>query len=403
MKPQNFPLEELFWFQEGPGVRKWQFMNSGVKLLNVGNIRSSGVLDLSRTERCISHDEVATRYKHFLVDEGDLVIASSGISFDDDGMLRTRGAFVERAHLPLCLNTSTIRFKSKRGASIRYLRFWLDSHQFRLQITRLVTGSAQQNFGPSHLKDVIISLPDFPKQQRIVRLLEHADELRRTRRFALEMSESFLPAAFLTTFGDLEKNPHCWPERELGELCAEVLDCPHSTPIYSAIRTPHPCIRSSDIQAGYLDFSESKYVEPSVFQNRIARGRPMPGDVIYCREGARFGNAARVLGNTEMCLGQRTMLFRANRNVAAGEFIWAFLSSRGGYRQATRALDGSASPHVNVGEIVAFRVPIPPLPLQQKFATVVERVDRLRLMHRESLRQAEHLFASLLKRAFSLV
>jgi type I restriction enzyme S subunit len=41
------------------------------------------------------------------------------------------------------------------------------------------------------------------------------------------------------------------------------------------------------------------------------------------------------------------------------------------------------------------------LPLQQKFAALVERVERLRSVQREALRQAEHLFASLLHRAFS--
>jgi hypothetical protein len=34
------------------------------------------------------------------------------------------------------------------------------------------------------------------------------------------------------------------------------------------------------------------------------------------------------------------------------------------------------------------------------FATMVERVERLRAVQREALRQAEHLFASLLNRVF---
>jgi hypothetical protein len=46
-------------------------------------------------------------------------------------------------------------------------------------------------------------------------------------------------------------------------------------------------------------------------------------------------------------------------------------------------------------------VPVPPLPLQHKFAAVVERVERLRAVQREALRQAEHLFTSLLDRALS--
>jgi len=55
----------------------------------------------------------------------------------------------------------------------------------------------------------------------------------------------------------------------------------------------------------------------------------------------------------------------------------------------------------SLGQFKEISVPVPPLPLQQKFAALVERVERLRAVQREALRQAEHLFASLLHRAFS--
>jgi type I restriction enzyme S subunit len=56
---------------------------------------------------------------------------------------------------------------------------------------------------------------------------------------------------------------------------------------------------------------------------------------------------------------------------------------------------------LNAGLLREFRVITPPLALQQKFAALVERVECLRAVQREALRQAEHLFVSLLRRAFS--
>src|SRR5450759_1634667 len=207
------PLADAYWFQEGPGVRKWQFRNTGIKLLNVANITKDGVLDLSKTDRHLSEEEVAEKYSHFLSDEGDLVIASSGISFDDDGLLRTRGAFVERQHLPLCINTSTVRFKPKAGVStLPWLRYWLDSVEFREQITRLVTGSAQQNFGPSHLKATEISLPPLAEQERIVKLLDEADELRKLRAQADRRTIALIPALFHEMFAKAK-----FTEKTVGE------------------------------------------------------------------------------------------------------------------------------------------------------------------------------------------
>ena len=68
----------------------------------MGNITKDGRLDLSKTDRFISVEEANARYQHFLVDDGDLVIASSGISFDEDGLLRTRGALLAK-RICLCV------------------------------------------------------------------------------------------------------------------------------------------------------------------------------------------------------------------------------------------------------------------------------------------------------------
>ena len=175
------PLADAYWFQEGPGVRNWQFKDVGIKLLNVGNILKSGQLDLSRTSKFISEDEAHGKYQHFLIDEGDYVIASSGISFDADGLLRTRGAYVRSSDLPLCMNTSTIRFKARPGIStLSFLDGWLSSKEFRTQISRLVTGSAQQNFGPSHLRQLAVRLPSIEIQNSLTSQLEELSRLRAT-------------------------------------------------------------------------------------------------------------------------------------------------------------------------------------------------------------------------------
>jgi Type I restriction modification DNA specificity domain len=186
-------LRDAFWFQEGPGVRSSQFRPEGVKLLNVGNIERNGTLNLSKTRRFISEEEFNSKYRHFAVDEGDLVIASSGISFDEDGFLRTRGAFVQAHHLPLCMNTSTIRFKAiKDKSNLRFLSGWLNSLSFRSQVTRLVTGSAQQNFGPSHLQAISIALPPLRLQESLADKLEAIDRLRESYNASLAtMSELF--------------------------------------------------------------------------------------------------------------------------------------------------------------------------------------------------------------------
>jgi type I restriction enzyme S subunit len=47
-----------------------------------------------------------------------------------------------------------------------------------------------------------------------------------------------------------------------------------------------------------------------------------------------------------------------------------------------------------------IKIILPPLPLQEKFAKIVQKFDRLRTQQQEADRQAEHLFQTLLHRAF---
>ena len=127
---------------------------------------------------------------------------------------------------------------------------------------------------------------------------------------------------------------------------------------------------------------------------------PRLGDVIYCREGARFGNAARIRNELNICLGQRMMILRPDRAMTVTEYIWAFLSSRAGNDQAFRLVGGSASPHINIRDIKTFRLPLPPISVQREFSRRVCAVDDLKDCQQRSMQGMDSCFTSLQHRAF---
>ena len=166
-------LNNIVFYQEGPGVRNYQYTKTGVKLLNVGNFVNN-VLELNNTDRYISEEEAYGKYNHFLVDEGDLLIACSGIKaeyFDE------KIAFAEKKHLPLCMNTSTMRFKSldENLLNLNYLKCYFQTESFKKQVFSVMTGSAQFNFGPTHLKYFKIPIPSINEQKQIYELFGSVD------------------------------------------------------------------------------------------------------------------------------------------------------------------------------------------------------------------------------------
>jgi type I restriction enzyme, S subunit len=60
----------------------------------------------------------------------------------------------------------------------------------------------------------------------------------------------------------------------------------------------------------------------------------------------------------------------------------------------------SAQKNINLEILRNLQIPVPPSTLQQKFAHIVQKNERLRAQQREAERQAEHLFQTLLHQAF---
>ena len=371
-------LREAFWFQEGPGVRKWQFTTSGIKLLNVANIVKDGSINLSKTDHHLSEEEVDSKYSHFLADPGDLVIASSGISIDDDGFLRTRGAFVDKCHLPLCMNTSTIRFKSLNGVSeLAYLRHWLQSFEFRSQITREVTGIAQKNFGPSHLKRLRISLPPLAEQKRIAGILDAADALRAKRREALAQLDTLIQSTFLDMFGDPVTNPMGLPRETLKSAFEFTTGKLDSNAAVEGGKYPFfTCARETSAIDDYAFDCEAL----------LLAGNNANADYSVKHYKGRF-NAY-----------QRTYVITINESALT--YAYARLALEYLLGDLKRFSKGTNTKYLTM--VILNRMPIhlPPLDLQLRFAAVVESIEGQKARQRAYLAELDTLFASLQSRAF---
>ena len=208
-------IPDVLFFQEGPGVRNTQYTTAGVKLLNVANL-IDGKIDLSTSDRYISEEEAFGKYKHFLCEPGDFIIASSGIRVE---YVDKKMGFVDKSMLPLCMNTSTIRFKVLDPSilSIRYFMYYLKSNHYKEQLSRFITGSAQLNYGPSHLSQMIIPLRPINEQKEIIEKMDKIQLLIELRSKQLIQLDTLIKARFVEMFGDPVTNPKGWEKRALSD------------------------------------------------------------------------------------------------------------------------------------------------------------------------------------------
>ena len=144
------PISSIFNFQEGPGIRNWQYVNNGTKFINIRCINND-IINIQNANM-ISDEEAQGKYAHFMLKENDIVISCSGTL--------GRKALVLKEYLPLCLNTSVIRFTPRINRQLGFLYGYLGSSLFLNKQIELASGSVQANFGPIHLKGMSIAIPD---------------------------------------------------------------------------------------------------------------------------------------------------------------------------------------------------------------------------------------------------
>jgi len=289
---------------------------------------------------------------------------------------------------------------SRKKADPRFVFRYLQSPLGQEQIMSDFRGATVGGIGRTFLDKVFLPDIGLSEQRRIAAILDKADATRRKREQAPALADDFLKSMFLGMFGDPVANANGFSVTTIEALCELITDCLHTTPNHFDEPNQYPSIRSSELQGGYIDLSSAKYVSEAEYKVRIQRYRPAPSDSIYCREGARFGSVGIIPEGMTPCLGQRTMLLRADRRVATPEYLWSVLRSDAVFQQASNVVGGAASPHVNIKDIRKFKSLMPPLDLQKTFSKACQRVFSLRERLASQAREAKNLFSVLSQRAF---
>jgi type I restriction enzyme, S subunit len=341
------PLMDVAWFQEGPGLRKWQWVDDGIKVINGRNIKLSGLLDVDNTDKYVSWSEFKQKYTHFEIESGDIVVSSSG----------TLGkvARISDQHLPMMMNTSVIRFRASDPDVLDdgFLFAWLRSPAFLGQALAMATGSAQQNFGPSHLKQMMISLPPLPIQKRIAAILSAYDDLIEVNTRRIAILEEMARRIYEEWFGRFARASFdVLDEEEQSQL----------QPLDAIANSPRESVEPEDAPKGtpYVGLehlprrSFTLGVTGSTAEITSTKLRFQPGDVLFGKIRPYFHKVAyaRSVG---ICSSD-TIVLRA-RELKWGPMVLLCAFSERFVEHATATSNGTKMPRADWKVIRRFAVP----------------------------------------------
>ena len=248
------------------------------------------------------------------------------------------------------------------------------------------------------LSKIQLAIPPFKVQQKIASVLDQADILRQKDQQLLKKYDELLESVFYKMFGDPVRNENGWEIMQLVQCCKKVTDGTHDTP--ERLKEGVKFITGKHIRPFKVDYDNSDYVTEEVHKEIYRRCNPEYGDVLYTNIGVNLATAAMNTVEYEFSM-KNVALLKPDPQLLIGRFLEHCLNN---YHFKSKVVSltgiGGAQQFLNLKQIKALKIPVPPLSNQEKFARIIEEIERHKSIASIQITNSETLFQSLLQKAF---
>lgn len=190
-----------------------------------------------------------------------------------------------------------------------------------------------------------------------------------------------------------------WPERRIDELCHSIVDCVNRTAPVVDSPTPYRMIRTTNVRNGFVDVSDTRFVEENVYRTWTRRQVPVPGDVILTRE-APLGDVGIIRPGHQVFLGQRLVSYRTDPDLLDNRYLLYYLLSEEGKSQVLKFGMGSTVAHMRVPDAKKLKIPTPPIETQRRIASILVAYDDLIEVNRRRVAALEIMARALFEEWF---
>lgn len=276
----------------------------------------------------------------------------------------------------------------KTEMNVQWLYYALNA----MNLGQYATGAAQPGLAVSKLETLSIEIPNISEQNKIAQTLYKVEQLVNFRKQQLAKLDELVKARFVEMFGDFKSNSKGWSIVKFDDFAK--IDGNMTTDYKKYADYPHIGIDSIEKGTGALKGYRT------VKEDGVVSGKYIftPQHIIYSKirpnlnkvalpdfEGLCSADAYPILPNPKNC--NRIFLALAMRSDYFLDYILQF-SAR------------TNLPKVNRKEIAGFSMPLPPLSLQNDFATFVERVSQQKQTIQQSLDKLELMKKALMQEYF---
>lgn len=342
------------------------------------------------------HNKYVTEASEFITESG-LKNSSARLYPKGTILLAMYGATIGACSIlaiDACTNQACAAFTPNNDVDTLFLYYLLKHNQPSFIMAG--AGGAQPNISATFLKNFEIPLPPLEEQKRIAVILDKADAIRQKRQQAIALADDFLRSVFLDMFGDPATNPKGWEITNIGSLCNVSSGSTPSRQRDDYYKGNIPWVKTTEID-GYTIIDTEEHISEEALQESSCRLNEV-GSILIAMYGQGKTRGKVGLLGIKAATNQACAVLSPSQKINM-HYLYGFLSLS--YENLRRLGQGGGQPNLNGGIIKSFPVPLPPKNLQNKFATVYEKIKSLQKEKETAQQQKNLLLSSLSKKAFS--
>lgn len=165
----------------------------------------------------------------------------------------------------------------------------------------------------------------------------------------------------------------------INEICKLVKDGTHQTPEYiENIADGYKFLSSKDVMGKKIDWNHIKYISKELHEKLYSSVAPQKHDILMSKNGVNYGVAAVNDTNEVFDIYVSLALLRPDLDKVNPVYLCHSLNGDETKKQFDSSIKGIGVPNLHLGEIKKTKVLLPPLDLQDKFASFAQQIDKLK-------------------------
>lgn len=411
-------LGNLSIINGGYAFKSNEYKNIGVRVIRISDFDGSGL----KKDKIVYYTE-DKKYDDFVLENNDILLAMTGGTVG-------KSYYVQNLQEKMYVNQRVADIKIIKQVNSKYINYLILSPLTQDKVAAC-KNSTNDNISMQDIKEFYVPLPPLAEQQRIVKKLEEilplVEEYGKNEEILSEMNkklpkqirQSILQYAVqgklvpqnsndepasellkrikaekeqLIKDGKIKKEktlppiteeeipyelPKGWEWARFQDI-AKVLTCGYaSTPQY--YEKGRIFLSAKNVKPYKFMPENHKFISEELYQTLIQNGKPEKDDILMTRVGAGIGESAIIDRDLDFAIYVSLTLIKLFKEDINPKYILHWLNSPYGTEKATKYTfgKGCSQGNLNVNQVRAFVIPLPPLAEQQRIVAKVEELMQI--------------------------